>query len=99
MVSLEELETYKVVREFRKSISELIKTFPLGENFRLSDQLIRSSRSIVANIAEGYGRYHYQENIQFLRMARGSLFESKEHLNCVLDESYIKDEQRASYST
>ena len=93
MPSLQELEVYRQSRLYRVDISTLTKSFPKEEKFRLSDQLIRASRSIPANIAEGYGRFHYQENIQFLRIARGSLFECKEHLACALDEKFIDKEK------
>jgi four helix bundle protein len=59
MSGLEDLEAWKHTREFRKKISILVKSFPMDEKFRLSDQLIRASRSFTANIAEGYGRFHY----------------------------------------
>jgi len=49
----------------------------------------RSSRSITENIAEGFGRYHYQENIQFCRHSRGSLYEIIDQLITALDEKYI----------
>jgi four helix bundle protein len=51
--------------------------------------MIRASRSVTANIAEGYGRFHYQENIQFCRQARGSLYELLDHLSCALGEGYL----------
>ncbi len=86
---LEDLEAWKKGRSFRKEISLLCKKLPKEEKFRLIDQLIRASRSITANIAEGHGRYHYQENIQFCRQARGSLLECKDHLYCALDEGFI----------
>ncbi len=89
MYFLEDLEVWNISREFRKKISFLVKTLPGEEKFRLSDQLIRSSRSVTANIAEGFGRYHYQENIQFCRQSRGSLLETLDHLYIALDEKYI----------
>ncbi len=92
MGTLENLAAWQYSREFRKRISSLVKTFPIEEKYRLSDQLIRASRSSVANIAEGYGRFHYQESIQFCRQARGSLIECSEHLYCALDEKYISVE-------
>ena len=55
----------------------------------LTSQLLRSSRSITANVAEGFGRFHYQENIQFCRIARGSLSESMEHIITAMDEEYL----------
>jgi four helix bundle protein len=97
MYFLEDLEAWKISREFRRKISHLVKSLPLEEKFRLSDQLIRSSRSVTANIAEGFGRFHYQENIQFCRQARGSLQETLDHLYVALDEDYINNEKFLDY--
>jgi len=90
--SFEDLEVWKKSRQFRLQISEIAKSFPKEEKFRLGDQIIRSSRSVAANIAEGFGRFHHQENIQFCRIARGSLYETLEHLICAFDEKYISKE-------
>lgn len=77
----------------RIAISEFAKTLPEEEKYRLKNQIIRSSRSVAANIAEGYGRFYYQDTIRFCRQARGSLFETEEHLICALDEGYIQKEE------
>ena len=90
-IALEELVFWKQAREFRKKIADLIKIFPKEEKFRLTDQIIRSSRSVTANIAEGHGRFHYQENIQYCRIARGSLTETLDHLIVAYDEGYISE--------
>lgn len=91
--SFEELECWKACTDLRRYISQLVKKFPAEEKFSLISQLIRASRSITNNIAEGYGRFHYKENAQFCRQSRGSLYELKDHLNIAFDESYItKDE-------
>ena len=87
--TFETLEVWKMARDLRIKIANLVKTFPQEEKYRLIDQIVRSSRSVTANIAEGYGRYHYQENIQYCRQARGSLFELLDHLYVALDEHYI----------
>lgn len=93
MYSLEELEVYKLSSQIRRDISDLSKKLPVDEKFLLKNQIIRASRSGPANIAEGYGRFHYQEQIQYCRQARGSLFELKDHLMVCLEEDYIdKDE-------
>lgn len=92
-----ELEVWKMGRKFKNNMFELCKTFPKVETFMLCDQLIRSSRSVTANIAEGHGRFHYQENIQFCRIARGSLTESKEHLITALDCKYLSNEKFNEY--
>lgn len=86
---LENLTAWRKARSLRNSIFELTKEFPGEENYRLRDQIIRSARSVSANIAEGFGRYHFKENIQFSRMSRGSLFETMDHLYVALDRKYI----------
>jgi four helix bundle protein len=67
----------------------LCKDFTKEELYRLSDQMIRASRSATACIEEGYGRFHFQENIQFCRQSRGSLYELIDHLGVALDCEYI----------
>ncbi|HIJ55602.1 MAG TPA: four helix bundle protein [Deltaproteobacteria bacterium] len=81
-----DLEVWQRCRVIRKKIWELTKRLPLEERYRLSDQMIRSSRSSTACIAEGYGRFHFQENIQFCRQSRGSLYELIDH-TLVAEES------------
>ena len=73
-------------------ISDLVKSFPVEEKYRLTDQIIRSSRSIGNNIAEGHGRYHYADSSKFLINARGSAIETIDHLIIALDENYIDEE-------
>ena len=92
MKDFRDLEVWKEARRFRNKIFVLTKTFPTDEKYKLVDQVIRSSRSVSANITEGYGRYHYQDNIRFCWQARGSLSETLDHLICAHDSAYI-DEQ------
>ncbi len=96
MYSLEDLEVYRIAVEIRKDFSKFSKVLPVEEKFKLKDQIVRASRSVTANIAEGYGRYHFQEQIQYCRQARGSLYELKDHLSVSLEEHYLTDE---SYKT
>jgi four helix bundle protein len=53
--------------------------------------MTRARRSITNNLAEGYGRFHYQENIQYCRQSRGSVYEIIDDLIECFDESYIND--------
>jgi four helix bundle protein len=92
MASFTELEVWKQSRKIRNYISTLTKSFPAEEKYRLADQVIRSSRSIGNNLAEGHGRYHYQDNIRFCIMARGSLSETLDHLLIAYDENIITEE-------
>jgi four helix bundle protein len=90
---LEDLDVWKRCRELKKMLTNVARELPSEEKYRLTDQLIRASRSVTNNIAEGYGRFHFQENIQFLRQSRGSLYECKDHLYCALDEGFISIEK------
>ncbi|MFV1885362.1 MAG: four helix bundle protein [Balneola sp.] len=95
--SFEDLLVWQKCKKLRQSISKFCDTLPKNEEYRLKDQLIRASRSVTANIAEGYGRFHFQENIQYCRQARGSLYEVLDHLSCALDEGYISQEDFDKY--
>lgn len=91
--SFEDLECWKAARELRIFVSQnILPKFPIDEKYALTSQLKRSSRSVSDNIAEGFGRYHYQENIQFCRIARGSLTESLNQVITALDENYIEED-------
>jgi four helix bundle protein len=92
-----DLPVYKTCRAFRKTIADIArKYFPKQEEYRLKGQVLEASRSVTANIAEGFGRFHYQENIQFCRQARGSLTETLEHMITAYDEQYIEKEMLAT---
>lgn len=93
MNTFKELETWKLCRQLRLDIWSKVKLFPLDEKYRLADQLIRSSRSATTQIAEGYGRFHYLENVHFCRISRGSLSEIIDHLSVALDSGYISVEE------
>lgn len=80
-----DLEVWSRCRDIRQKVYDLCKEFPAEEKYRLADQIIRASRSATACIAEGYGRFHYQENIQFCRQSRGSLYELIDHVGVAKD--------------
>ncbi len=88
--TFEELEVWKLARQLKKEIRELIKNFLLMRDI---DQIIRSSRSIGSNVAEGFGRFHFKDNSKFCLNARGSLFETLNHLIDAFNEEYIFDDE------
>ncbi len=92
MKAFTDLEVWKKSRTLRNNISELTKSFPAEEKYWLIDQIIRSSRSIGNNIAEGHGRFHYADASKFLINARGSAIETIDHLIIALDENYINED-------
>ena len=86
--SFTDLELWKKARILKNELKELADRFPPEEKFRLTDQLIRSSRSINANISEGHG-----PQLHFCVQARDSLSETHNHLIDAIDCKYISQEQ------
>jgi len=78
-----------VAREVREFVRQIVGGLPKEEKYRLGDQLTRASRSITANIAEGYGRFHYLDSSKFFSNARGSTYEVLDHLITAADEGLI----------
>ena len=91
--SFEDLFVYQRAREFSRKIAELVKKLPVNERNKLKDQMTRARRSITNNLAEGYGRFHYQENIQYCRQSRGSICEIIDDLIECRDENYIEGKE------
>ena len=87
--SFEDLDCWKVAREVREFVRQIVGGLPKEEKYRLGDQLTRASRSITANIAEGYGRFHYLDSSKFFSNARGSTYEVLDHLITAADEGLI----------
>ena len=89
--TFEDLECWKACRELRLFVSkEVLPVLPREEKFRLGDQLLRAARSSTANLAEGYGRFHYMDNAKFCSNARGSCWEVLDHLITANDEELIQ---------
>jgi four helix bundle protein len=78
-IKLYDLEVYKLARELSKLGWEIYNGLDWQTKKTMGDQLITSTDSVGANIAEGYGRYHYLDKVKFFYNARGSLMESLEH--------------------
>jgi four helix bundle protein len=88
-----DLETWRLARRLRAEVYRVSRGFPRDETFGLASQIRRAAVSVTANIAEGFGRYSYQENIQFCRQSRGSVYELRDHFTTALDAGYITKEQ------
>jgi len=87
----EDLEAWKLARELMLECHRLADGLPAKERYDLSPQLRRSSKSVMSNIAEGYGRYHYLDSLRFYYIARGSLHETINHLIIANDLDYINE--------
>ncbi len=95
--SFTDLEAWKAARKLKNKIWRLTRSFPSEEKYRLTDQILRSSRSVSAVIAEGHGRFTYKEQINFCVIARGSLNETLNHLIDAMDCQYISKEDLALF--
>ena len=76
-MELKEFEVYRLSEELSDMIWNIVNTWDYFAKDTLGKQLVKSADSISANIAEGYGRYHYKENKNFCYFARGSLEETR----------------------
>jgi len=91
--TFEELACWQQARRLRNLVAlEIVKRLPADERHRLADQLLRAARSVTANIAEGYGRYHYRDCYRFCAQARGSCFEVLDHMITAVDERLLAPE-------
>lgn len=91
--TFEDLECWQACRRLRLFVTErVLPLLPEAERYRLWDQLVRAVRSTTANIAEGYGRFHYRDNWKFCSMARGSCYEVLDHFITACDEGFIDEE-------
>jgi four helix bundle protein len=90
VLSLETLEVWKKARDLAVFVyREVLPVLPADEKWNLSQQIRRAIASVPANIAEGHGRFYYQENVRFCYIARGSLVEAYSHLALAHDLEYI----------
>ena len=89
--SFEDLDCWQECRKLRLFVAkEVLTVLPKDEKWRLGDQILKAARSTTANIAEGYGRFHYLDNAKFCRNSRGSCYEVLDHLITASDEGLIK---------
>ena len=74
-------------------IYKVTKNFPKDELFGLVSQMRRAAVSIIANIAEGYGRFHYKDKINFYIIARGSSAEVQNYLIVSKNLGYLTEKE------
>jgi four helix bundle protein len=89
----EELEIWKNARILCRKIRDLSIESSLVKDFSLKDQILRSSGSVMDNIAEGFERDGKKEFIQFLYIAKGSLGETRSQLYRCFDANYLTENQ------
>ncbi|MCC5604924.1 four helix bundle protein [Nostoc favosum] len=91
----EDLEVYRLSEKLANEIWHIVKQWDNFAKETMGKQIIRSADSVCANIAEGRGRYNYQDNKRFIRIARGSLYETINWLRLAYSRQLLTDEQIA----
>ncbi|MCX6808347.1 MAG: four helix bundle protein [Candidatus Berkelbacteria bacterium] len=90
---LEDLLAWQKARAIFLLTYKLTDDYPKSEEYNLKKHMRECSRNIPGNIAEGFGRYNFQECMQFYRIARGSLSELKSDYYCSFDLGILNQEQ------
>lgn len=91
---IEDLEVYVLSEELSDEIWNIVLTWDFFAKDTVGKQICRAADSISANIAEGYGRFHFKENKNFCYYSRGSILEVKsfirksKHRNLITEEQY-----------
>ena len=95
--SFKDLEIWQIARSLIEKVSRLTETFPDKERFVLVPQVRDAVISVAGNIAEGFGRYYFKDNIKFQLNARASLNEVESHLLVSETLGYINSTNRKLY--
>jgi len=80
-----DLEVWQKGKDLTIAIYKLSSAFPKEEIYGITSQMKRAALSVPANIAEGFGRFHFMDKAKFFLNARGSLYELKSHLLISMD--------------
>ena len=89
----EELEVYRLAEELADEIWKLVMPWEWFARNTVGKQLVRAADSIGANIAEGTGRGSFVDNRRFVKIARGSLYETRHWLRRAYRRSLLTEEQ------
>ncbi len=95
-VKYQNLRVWTFAMELASDVYDAAETFPPREQFGLAGQLRAAAVFVPANIAEGCGRYHTRDFVQFLYVARGSLFELMTLLELALRRGYVSDSMHSA---
>lgn len=92
MRGFEDLDCYKLALQVFREAYQVVDLLPPEEKYNVADQLRRAATSILLNIAEGYGRYHYLDSLRFYYIARGSIMEVLSAFIACDERKYTKGE-------
>jgi four helix bundle protein len=89
---LEDLVVYHLALEISRLAWAIYNKLPKEQQYSQGRQFIDAADSIGANIAEGYGRYHYKDSLKFYYNSRGSLYETKHWITLINQREIITNE-------
>lgn len=84
-----DLKVWKDAHGLVIEIYDFTKKFPKDEQFGLISQMRRAASSVTANIAEGFGRFHYNDKVKFYQQGRASAVELQNHILLSRDLKYL----------
>ncbi len=96
-LSLDKLEVYKLARELSRIAWEIYKDLDWQDKKIMGNQFVESTDSVGANIAEGYGRFHYLDKVKFYYNSRGSLLESRYWFEILDERGFLKEKDKNDY--
>lgn len=97
--NFESLKVYQLAEKLADGLWELVREWSILARDTIGKQMLRAADSIGANIAEGAGRGSYQDNRRFVRIARGSLYETKHWLRRAYRRKLLASEQVENLKT
>lgn len=91
-MGINELQVYRLAMTLGEQVWNVVAKWDSFAKNTLGNQLVRAADSVAANISEGFGRYHYKENIRFCYIARGSLLETRTWLDKAYRRALLAEE-------
>ncbi len=93
VIRLQDLEVYRLAEDFADQIWKICLKWDYFNRDTLGKQLVRAADSIAANLAEGFGRFHFKENKRFCFYARGSLEETRSWVRKAITRKLLSDDE------
>jgi len=92
VLSVEDLDIYKMAEDLSDRVWGICIKWDYFAKDTIGKQLVRAADSISANIAEGHGRYHFNDRLRYCYFARGSLEETRSWISKAMRRNLIKTE-------
>jgi len=93
VIRLQDLEVYRLAEDFADQIWKICSKWDYFNRDTLGKQLVKAADSIAANLAEGFGRFHFKENKRFCFYARGSLEETRSWVRRAITRKLLSDDE------